>query len=340
MKLLVITQVVDTDHPVLSFFHVWIEELAKHFESIEVICLEKGKYALPKNVTVHSLGKELGARSRLSYAFTFLSLVFTLRNRYDRVFVHMNQEYILLVGLVWKLFGKRVSLWRNHYEGSFLTDIAAAFCDKVFCTSTSSYTARYRKTVIMPVGVDTRRFSQGEKPIPGSILFLARMAPSKRAELLLEALVLLKEKNIPFTASLVGSPLPKDEAYYESLRSRAQALGIADTVTFTPGPSYEEATAVFQRHEIFVNASRSGMFDKTLFEAAAGGALPIAVSEDWKKLAGDDLAFEADPESLAERLSALLAFPPHEKERIRAHLRGLVESHSLATLVTRLREEV
>jgi len=58
MKLLVVTQVVDTEDPVLGFFVRWVEELAKHVESVEVICLREGKHMLPVNVHVHSLGKE------------------------------------------------------------------------------------------------------------------------------------------------------------------------------------------------------------------------------------------------------------------------------------------
>jgi hypothetical protein len=60
MKLLIITQKVDINDPILGFFHRWIEEFAKHCEKITVICLYKGTYNLPNNVKVLSLGKEEG----------------------------------------------------------------------------------------------------------------------------------------------------------------------------------------------------------------------------------------------------------------------------------------
>ena len=75
----------------------------------------------------------------------------------------MNQEYVLIAGWLWKLLGKRTYLWRNHYAGSWLTDVAAVFCTKVFCTSKHSYTVKYKKTVLMPVGVDTERFTPGAR---------------------------------------------------------------------------------------------------------------------------------------------------------------------------------
>ena len=111
MKLLIITQKVDRDDPILGFFHRWIEEFAKHCENIIVICLEKGEYNLPKNVQVLSLGKE-ERESRLAYIKRFYSYIWHKRKEYDSVFVHMNQEYVLLGGFFWKAMRKRVILWR------------------------------------------------------------------------------------------------------------------------------------------------------------------------------------------------------------------------------------
>src|ERR1041385_8548279 len=120
MRLLVTTQAVDLNDPVLGFFHRWIEELAKHYEHVHVICLKEGEQRLPSNVSVHSLGKEQG-RSRVKYLVLFYRYIWTLRNEYDAVFVHMNQEYVLLGWKLWFLLGKRIVLWRNHKKGSFLT---------------------------------------------------------------------------------------------------------------------------------------------------------------------------------------------------------------------------
>ncbi|MBI3572119.1 polysaccharide deacetylase family protein [Candidatus Kaiserbacteria bacterium] len=307
MKLLIVTQAVDTDDPVLGFFHRWIEEFSKHLEHIEVICLKEGKHHLPTNVRVYSLGKEHGAGTKLGYAVKFLSLAWRLHGDYDAVFVHMNQEYILIAGWLWTLLGKRVYLWRNHYVGSGLTDLAAAFSTNIFYTSAHSYTARYDNALPMPVGVDTERFACDKqlRRTPHSILFLARMAPSKRPEMLIEALAILARGGVHFAASLVGSPLPQDTAYYESLREKVRGLGLADTVSFIPGVPNAQAPELYRTHEIFVNASPSGMLDKTLFEAAASGCRVLAASADFAALAGPESHFTSAPE-LAKRLAAAL----------------------------------
>ena len=68
MRLLIVSQKVDIEDPILGFFHGWLLEFAKQCEEVTVIGLEVGKYALPKNVKVYSLGKEAG-QSRLKYLF-------------------------------------------------------------------------------------------------------------------------------------------------------------------------------------------------------------------------------------------------------------------------------
>ena len=120
MRLLITTQVVDRTDPFLGFFHGWIVELAKHFEHIEIICLQEGQHSLPSNVNVNSLGKELGIQSRIVYAARFLGLVWKLRDSYDAVFVHMNQEYILLAGWLWKILHKRIFCGAIIIEGASL----------------------------------------------------------------------------------------------------------------------------------------------------------------------------------------------------------------------------
>ena len=86
MRLLVITQKVDRNDPVLGFFHRWIEEFAKHCEKVTVICLEMREHRLPINVRVLSLGKEQN-KSKLKYIFRFYRYIWQERNNYD---VHRN----------------------------------------------------------------------------------------------------------------------------------------------------------------------------------------------------------------------------------------------------------
>ena len=336
MKLLIITQAVDTNDPVLGFFVRWIESLAARVEIVNVICLKEGEHTLPENVLVHSLGKEAGV-TRLEYLEHFYTYIWKLRNEYDAVFVHMNEEYVLLGGLFWRIAGKRIYMWRNHYRGSWRTWLAGVLCTKVFCTSKHSYTVRFKNTVIMPVGVDLDRFTSENTAArnPRSILFLARIAPSKRPEMFIDALGEVLARGISFTASLYGSPLPRNEAYAASLKTRAEAFELHDRLHFFAGIPNHKAPNLYRSHDIFVNCTPSGAFDKTLFEAAACGCRVIASSDDFRDTAGNG-SFAPDTESLTNKLIHALSADKDTVARERILMQALARGESLGTLVDRL----
>jgi len=59
-NLLIVTQKMDKDDPILGFFNSWVKEFAKIVPFVTIICLKKGKSDLPDNTKVLSLGKEDG----------------------------------------------------------------------------------------------------------------------------------------------------------------------------------------------------------------------------------------------------------------------------------------
>lgn len=282
MKLLIITQKVDKNDPTLGFFHKWIEELARRFESVVVICLGVGKYNLAKNVKVFSLGKEKGA-SRLKYLSRFYKYIWKERNNYDLVLVHMNEEYVLLGWKFWKLFGKKIFLWRNHAKGSILTRMAVLFSNKVFYTSPSSFTARFKKSIIMPVGIDTNFFKPDPSIVkkPYSILFLGRISPVKRVEVFVEA---LKNLKIDFFATIAGAPTIKDLEYEKMIRNKVSSYGLKDRVSFFGAVNQEGALRLYREHELYVNLTPPGSMDKTIFEALSVGLKVLSTNKDLEKI--------------------------------------------------------
>jgi glycosyltransferase involved in cell wall biosynthesis len=331
MRLLILTQTVDLDDPVLGFFHRWIEELATRFEFVHVVCLREGRHSLPGNVVVHSLGKELGLE-RKDYIKRFYRYLWTLRKEYGVVFVHMNQEYVLLGAIPWRVLGKKVFLWRNHYKGNYLTSIAVRLSNGVFCTSKMSYTAMFKKSIIMPVGIDIINVVAERKA--RSILFLARFAPSKHPEVLVDALKILKQNKIKFFASIYGSALPKDEAFARAVREHAAIL---PTVQFFGSVRHDETPAIYAAHDIFVNLSGSGMYDKTIFEAAAEGCIVVASSRDFAQATEPQFTFKhSDPRDLAIVLQKILALPKKKKDDAREGFKKLAAAHSLSTLADKL----
>ena len=344
MNVLFCAQSIDRDDPSMSFFHDWVATFASEFETITVICLKKDVYSLPSNVTVYSLGKEEGVGytwPRFRYVMRLLYLTIVLRQRYDRVFVHMNQEYILVSGILWKLMRKPIFLWYNHYSGSILTDFASLFCQKVFFTSDFAYTSKYAKSVKMPVGVDIRRFSVPQKGgggVQDSILSLGRIAPSKKIEVFIHAIRTVSMQH-QCSVSVYGPAVTDADAeYLRKLKELVVHANLETIIRFHPGVPSFDTPAIYASHSLFINCSRSGMYDKTIFEAAASGCIVIAASEDFRKLAGEDHYFTPDdPDALAAKIVYFLEMPPGELGRVRVRMQELARTHSLATLGSTLK---
>jgi len=125
------------------------------------------------------------------------------------------------------------------------------------------------------------------------------------------------------------------------LRAQVVKLGIADCVTFIGAVPNTETYRYYRSHEIFVNCSKSGMFDKTIFKAIACGCLVLATSHDFADLAGEEFTFaNGDGEALAKKLNKFL-FLPDEKHRVCIEtLTNIIKSHRLPVLVESLVKEI
>ncbi len=213
MKLLVVTQVVDTEHPNLGFFHGWLAEIARAVEHVEVICLQEGAHALPANVSVHSLGKERGGSS-VVFAWRFLRLIRALE--YDTVLVHMNPEYIVLGGWYWKMQGKKVALWFTHKSVTWWLRIAEKFTNIIFTASKESFRLRSAKVRVMGHGIDSALFA-ARTLAPHEelrIVTLGRVSRSKRIHEMFDVLDELARRGVAVMFTVIGVGETKEDVGY------------------------------------------------------------------------------------------------------------------------------
>ena len=336
-QLLIVTQAVDLDDPVLGFFHRWIEEFSKHSDTLSVICLKEGRHSLPANVSVYSLGKERGA-SRIKYIWNFYRYIWKLRNDYDAVFVHMNEEYVLLGGKLWRPMRKRVVLWRNHKKGSILTRLAGLFSHTVCYTSESAYVASFRNAVRMPIGIDTDLFKPDTGADPLSILFLGRLDPVKNADVFIKAINKLSDDGVELTADVYGDPTPGNEEYAHDVRKKAAIPALKDRVRLHAGITHAQTPGIYRAHTIYVNLTPSGSFDKTIGEAMASGCIPVVANEALRGIVPDYLIVEpASIESVAAGIARALSLKDNERATLRTSARNYaVKAHSLQLLAGKL----
>jgi glycosyltransferase involved in cell wall biosynthesis len=339
MKLLVFTQKLDRNDSVLGFFHGWLIKISEKCEKVYVICLQKGEYDLPNNVEVYSLGKE-NFVGRIGYILNLLRYLKRLDGQYEKVFVHMNQEYVLLFGLYWRLRGTPVYLWRNHPVGNIFTYIAVFLSNKVFCTSELSFTSRFKKTLIMPAGVDIDLYKPAINEVRKkySICMVGRIAPVKNNLLALEAMQELVDAKVQVSLSIIGSYLDKDKEYFESLKKYVEDNELSAFVTFSPGVPPSKLPAIYSSFEVCLNLTDSGSFDKTIVESASCGAIPVVTNLALRGLLPQSCITDTNPKSVSDSIQKMLL--PHERIAVQKDLEKFVESQSLSKLVTKLFNEI
>ncbi|HWO06981.1 MAG TPA: glycosyltransferase family 4 protein [Candidatus Paceibacterota bacterium] len=315
MKLMICTQAVDRNDPILGFFLRWIEEFAKRYESVLVICLRKGDFVLPNNVEVIALGE----RWRPLRAFELCSIAFGRRAEYDTVFVHMNPEYLVAAGWLWRLLGKKTALWYVHKSVNLRLRIAEMFANVIFTASKESFRLPSKKVHIVGHGIDTSFFSPDPSVArAGWLLSVGRLMPSKRHDLVIRAAVEAGKQ-----VRIAGNGPER-----RSLETLAHELG-AD-VQFLGGLPHESLRDEYRNASAFIHTSETGSMDKVVLEALATDCPVITTSEAYGNLPVEIV--DATPEALAAAITRSHS-QQNRSEIIRAH-------HSLFTLVPRIVQEL
>jgi len=344
MRILILTQAVDTKHPVLSFFHRWIEEFAKHCESVIVICLYKGKHHLPKNVRVLSLGKEKGV-SRLKYLKRFYKYIWKERRNYDSVFVHMNQIYVLLGGLLWRLLGKRVALWYAHGSIPFSLLLSIPLSHLVFTSTKYGFRFKTRKLMIVGQGIDIDQFPYVERDsdVISRFMTVGRISPVKNLEILIDTVALLHSRDVSCTLDIIGDAQGASGREYKlQLIERIRGRDIENAVTWHGAYPHVDIPRVISEHDLFLHASKTGSLDKTVLEAFAVGTIPVTcdptLSEELpEEIRSLCIAKHDNLDSYVRAVMNIRSLSGIELERLRKMGRRYVEdNHSIESLITKI----
>lgn len=334
-KLLMITQKVDENDMIFRVFISWINLLAKRLDHLYIICLEKGTYHLPGNVSVFTLGKERG-KSKLGQLFNFYNLIFKLRREYDSVFVHMAPIWAALGGLFWRIMGKKLILWYTHRAVTLRLRIAEKFADVILTASKESFRLNSDKVIITGHGIDTDLFRPGEKKHKEKKLLLltgGRITPSKKYDGLVAICSELASRGIDFRMDIFGEPVLKsDFEYKERIGKKIKDLGLQKNLEFLGKIKHENLPFCYNSHDIFIHISRTGGTDKTILEAMACGIGVLSSSDAPRSFLPGELIFDdSKPGETADKIITT-DFSKYT-EALRKYV---VTNHNLDSLISRI----
>ena len=238
MKLLFLTQVLDLQHGVLGFVVRWVEEFAKHVESVRVVALEVGDTTgLPDNVEWLEIGRE----GRILRYFKYKSALNQAlgRDGYDAVLAHMVPRYALVAAGPAKRHGARLYLWYTHKGVDARLIKAVPLTLKTFSASEESLRVSGPNRVITGHGIDTDHFdlvAPEERPRLiehyKRILSVGRLTPAKDPLCVLRCIRHLLDQGLEVALDWVGGGLTKsDEGFSGEVRREIASLDLADHVT-------------------------------------------------------------------------------------------------------------
>lgn len=342
MRLLVTTQIVDKNDPLLGFFHRWIIEFAKHFDHINIICLKEGKHDLPENVKVFSLGKESG-ENKIKYVLRFYTYFWKLyiKEDVDYVFFHMGAVYNIIAApffLVRKFKHTEFLWWKTHGHINIVGKIALCFVDRVYTAVAQSFPVTSKKRHIVGHAVDVDLFKPGvESSNKDTLLFVGRISRSKRIEQVLEMASLLRKQAIPVKTHIIGHVV--DSAYKKELLIKVRELNLTNTVEFVDGVSQADLVNEYQTSNILINPSDNDGLDKVVLEAMLCGAIPVTANRSFEELLSPHGLYmkKGDIEGYVECVKRIFSMLDSERRELSDSLRAIVRAdHSINTITNRI----
>lgn len=337
-RLLVCVQAVDRHDPLLGFFVSWLEEAAKRFSHITVFALRVGEYTLPKHVTVVSL-RSTKTASRWMVIRTLLKEAWLRRHAYDAIFVRGDPHYVLLVGWLWRLLGKKIVFWYAHWKVSVWA-VLAHFVAHVTVTSVkAAFDHPWVTPLLIGQSVDHTTFSMSIKPHMGPIrcLIFGSVRPVKRVEVSIQAFLEGIKGGCQATLTIVGPCV--DKACAASLHALTDAHPM---ISWQEGVSYDQVPALLQGYDVLLNACE-GSLDKVIIEAMMSGMVVIASTRGMREWLPAHMHWlhAYSVEEMAVAFGKVCALSGEARVGLGEELRTLaIEGHSLERQVEKIERSI
>ena len=343
MRLAVVTQVLDADHPALAQTLDIVDALARRCEEVVVICDHVGRYEPPSNVRIRTYGS--GSRIGRGARFERALGVEVIRRdgRLDAVLVHMVPTFVTLAAPLCKPLRIPLGLWYTHWSADPSLRRATRVADVILSVDRRSFPLESVKVKGIGHAIDVGRVPPptGPKRHDGPLRFLAlgRMTAWKGYTTMLAGLELATAQGLDATLEIRGPTMTTaEEEHLEELRRIvAESPVLRDRVALEPPVPRDAIPGLLAAADLLLSATQpdvSETLDKVVYEAAAAG-LPVLSSNVVldEFLGGLPLRLrftKRDPADLARALLEVAAAGPEVRAEVGEELRRRVEAgHSV-----------
>lgn len=252
----------------------------------------------------------------------------------------MNQIYVVLGGLLWRLFGKPIGMWYAHGAVSMSLRVATLMTNKVFTSTAEGFRISTQKRYIVGQGIDTSLFAQKDSYVitsPVRLVTVGRVIPSKNIEMMVDALAILRSSDVTAVLDVIGSSDQGNETYLITLQEYIKDKGLDGAVHFLGGVPYADLPKLLLKYDIFLNAGMTGSLDKALLDAATAG-LPVVSSNPASRMfldVDDSVGVcDANAQSLADATKKVILMSEVERAALGGSLRNrVIQEHALPRLI-------
>ena len=346
MNLLMFNLAVDSEHVTLAFGLRWIEELSKRFDHIDVVTMYEGKYQLPSNVKVWSVGRERGYPRWFRVLRFYWLLARVWRERSPAVvFAHMVPIFSVLFSPVALFAGCPSVLWYAHGATPRTLRVAHRLVDLVITSTPQGFRIKSEKARVIGQGIDLGLFPFKRRTTESifRIVTVGRLAPSKGQDVLISA---LKEwhpaDGRPWRLTIVGDATSNSErAFASKVSSQVLTVSAPNQVKFTGRLPPSKIAEHLRDADVFVSLGTTGSLDKAIVEAMASGCTVLSCNDAFAELAGaggfTNCVIGNDEHSIRVGLANYLMLDQHQREQIAERQAYVARSdHGLNGLIDKL----
>jgi glycosyltransferase involved in cell wall biosynthesis len=349
VRLVFVTQAIDSDDPNLAVAVDWVRALAARCDEVRVVADRVRSHDLPTNVSFATFGS--GSRVGRGVRYERAAVEALRDPRPDAIFVHMVPLFLMLAAPAARLRRVPQLLWYTHWRGDWTLRVADRLCAAVLSVDRASYPLESSKLHAIGHGIDVGRFAgqNGRHAESDGLRFVAlgRTAPWKGYLTLLDGFELALSQGLDARLEIRGPSLKEEERRHRAEladRIAGSAALVARAELGEPVPR-AEIPRLLAASDALVTAADSGQgtqtLDKVVYEASAC-ALPVIASNPALAAYFDDLPLRlgfrpGDPSDLARALVEFAGAPSELREATGAELRRRVEQgHSVDTWADRV----